>query len=49
MIMKNGAPNQTFVRMTEKRSQPVSPSQAMRSRPRCSRIQLMAAEVQRTV
>jgi hypothetical protein len=40
MIMKNGAPNHTFARMTEKRAQPVSPSHEMRSRPRCSPRQL---------
>ena len=40
--MKNGAPNHTVTRMTEKRAQPVSPSQMMRSMPRCSSSQLKA-------
>ena len=40
--MKNGAPNHTVTRMTEKRAQPVSPSHWMRSIPRWSRIQLKA-------
>src|ERR1700722_4641150 len=42
MTMKNGAPNHTVTRMTEKRAQPGSPTQPMRSMPRFWRIQLKA-------
>src|SRR5882672_8487832 len=42
MIMKNGAPTQTFTRITEKRAQYGSPNQFTPSSPKRSKIQLKA-------
>ncbi len=42
MIMKNGAPIQMLIRITEKRAQLVSPVQAMGPIPNSARIQLKA-------
>src|SRR6185295_1663084 len=42
MIMKNGAPNHTFARITAKRAQYGSPSQGTALNPMCSRTQLNA-------
>ena len=42
IIRKNGAPYQTFTRITEKRAQEVTPSQGIGSMPNLARIQFKA-------